>query len=414
MSVSSKRFSSKRVESVHVQNNKVMLVFSVGIACCSISYHMLYSKMELLTQTTDKLVIGLEGELLIVDKKDHTHYSRKIPDPLLPPNLKKGQEGTIQKGNRTVIRMCCSRDNNFVAVATENKQVVLFDRDFKVVRNFIVRAVSAIDFTLENDILIADRTGDVSLYKLNSEDSKVLLGHLSILLDVKLSECGKYIITCDRDEKIRVSHYPNAYNIQSYCLGHKEFVVNIHLDGKLLISASGDGTIRFWDFVRGLQIGVINTNENIHNKNLIRHFVENMDLDKVEASAVPIKNMQICKSASLIIGVSLACIQGIQLYEVVNNFPEIKATFLKTVTINSNILSFSLGVNLYVLTTKAVQHFKCINGNCIEQVEMSNVYEKCKDIIAKLKAHDISMLYKRKFDNMQEYLKRKKQRLEEK
>lgn len=34
----------------------------------------------------------------------------------------------------------------------------------------------------------------------------------------------RYIITADRDEKIRVSHLRCPYNIQSFCLGHEEWV----------------------------------------------------------------------------------------------------------------------------------------------------------------------------------------------
>ena len=34
----------------------------------------------------------------------------------------------------------------------------------------------------------------------------------------------RYIITADRDEKIRVSKFPNSYNIKTFCLGHTEYV----------------------------------------------------------------------------------------------------------------------------------------------------------------------------------------------
>jgi len=80
-----------------------------------------------------------------------------------------------------------------------------------------------------------------------------------MLLDVTLSACGNYVITCDRDEKIRVSHYPNAYNINNFCLGHTEFVTGIALcphNPTLLCSVSGDGTIRVWDFLNGHQLGI--------------------------------------------------------------------------------------------------------------------------------------------------------------
>jgi len=78
-----------------------------------------------------------------------------------------------------------------------------------------------------------------------------------MLLDLTLSACGKFIITCDRDEKIRVSHYPNSYNIHNFCLGHFEFVSGIALcphNPSFLCSSSGDGTIRIWDFSRGVEL----------------------------------------------------------------------------------------------------------------------------------------------------------------
>ena len=83
---------------------------------------------------------------------------------------------------------------------------------------------------------ISDKSGDVFQFVIESEEKegKCILGHLSMLLDIRLSKCGKFIITCDRDEKIRVSHFPNAYNIHNFCLGHSDFVTCLDMfnDGK--------------------------------------------------------------------------------------------------------------------------------------------------------------------------------------
>ena len=32
---------------------------------------------------------------------------------------------------------------------------------------------------------------------------------------------SRYVLTADRDEKIRVSHFPQTFNIHGFCLGHK-------------------------------------------------------------------------------------------------------------------------------------------------------------------------------------------------
>ena len=90
-----------------------------------------------------------------------------------------------------------------------------------------------------------------------SSDGVCILGHLSMLLDITLSNCGEYIISCDRDEKIRVSRNPNAYTINNFCLGHTEFVAGLAIcphQASILISASGDGTLRVWDFLAGKEL----------------------------------------------------------------------------------------------------------------------------------------------------------------
>ncbi|XP_065909322.1 tRNA (guanine-N(7)-)-methyltransferase non-catalytic subunit wdr4-like [Dysidea avara] len=86
------------------------------------------------------------------------------------------------------------------------------------------------------------------------KESTFLLGHLSMLLDMVITMDQKYVITADRDEKIRISHFPNAYNIKAYCLGHNDFISCllqcIHYE-HVLISGSGDGTVKTWDFEHG-------------------------------------------------------------------------------------------------------------------------------------------------------------------
>ena len=101
--------------------------------------------------------------------------------------------------------------------------------------------------------MIPDKSGDVYAFKLSEPESEHLLGHLSMLLDILISPDNKYVLTCDRDEKIRVTHYPNAYNIRGFCLGHTEFITGFTFvsgQSNVLASASGDGSIRIWDFLK--------------------------------------------------------------------------------------------------------------------------------------------------------------------
>ncbi|KAL8192070.1 hypothetical protein R6Q57_028191 [Mikania cordata] len=93
--------------------------------------------------------------------------------------------------------------------------------------------------------------------------SPLLAHYCSIITSLEFSPDGQFIITADRDFKIRVTMFPKkpldgAHEIQSYCLGHTEFVsclafvYNQDCPQGYLTSGSGDATVRLWDFASGL------------------------------------------------------------------------------------------------------------------------------------------------------------------
>jgi tRNA (guanine-N(7)-)-methyltransferase subunit TRM82 len=85
-------------------------------------------------------------------------------------------------------------------------------------------------------------------------DLTLLLGHVSMLTSLVLgeSEGRRYILTADRDEHIRISRYiPQAYVIEGFCFGHKEFVSSMAIPNNrrhVLISGGGDEDIFVWDW----------------------------------------------------------------------------------------------------------------------------------------------------------------------
>lgn len=68
---------------------------------------------------------------------------------------------------------------------------------------------------------------------------------------------GCKILTADRDEKVRISSFPNTFNIEGYLLGHTAYVTAmdlVHVGDNLgkteircCVTASGDGSVRLWN-----------------------------------------------------------------------------------------------------------------------------------------------------------------------
>lgn len=136
------------------------------------------------------------------------------------------------------------------------------------------------------EVVVADAFGDV--YKLpiigpinlrqdSAQGSALLLGHFSTVTTLAL--CGSMIATADRDNKLRVSRFPDSFVIQSFCLAHEEFITCVRWIGTdRLVSGAGDGTVRLWNAANGQLLETLHVREHVSG--------EPTDVNAVKVSSV--------------------------------------------------------------------------------------------------------------------------------
>jgi tRNA (guanine-N(7)-)-methyltransferase subunit TRM82 len=158
-----------------------------------------------------------------------------------------------------------SQDETYLVGTTDSdKAVIIFQLDFAsdnclklIKRQVFPKRPCAVSIVDNNTLAVADKFGDVIQINIDANDpvdEKTLvpiLGHVSMLSDVLVTkhENKKYILTGDRDEHIRVSHFPKSYVIRNWLWGHNEFVSGMHIpewDSSILISGGGDDFVCIW------------------------------------------------------------------------------------------------------------------------------------------------------------------------
>ena len=111
----------------------------------------------------------------------------------------------------------------------------------------------------EDEYLItADKFGVIYIQYLPSLKIKYDgTGHLSIISHITFDSSGKYLMSCDKDFKIRISRFPQIYIIDAFCYGHTKAVTKcVTINDKYILSTSIDKTIRIWSIPNGKQLSV--------------------------------------------------------------------------------------------------------------------------------------------------------------
>ncbi|XP_030545936.1 tRNA (guanine-N(7)-)-methyltransferase non-catalytic subunit wdr4 isoform X2 [Rhodamnia argentea] len=139
--------------------------------------------------------------------------------------------------------VCCEKRVSAVAVSNDGLFVCFADK-FGVV-------------------WVVSLKGDAENQALADKKAAPMLAHYcSIITSLEFSPDGRFIVSADRDYKIRVTVVPKnpldgAHEIQTFCLGHSEYVSCLDFIHSpdyphgLLISGSGDSTVRLWDVTLG-------------------------------------------------------------------------------------------------------------------------------------------------------------------
>ena len=112
-----------------------------------------------------------------------------------------------------------------------------------------------------------DSPNESEVVKPTSTPKRLLLGHtasmltgLNVVSNISNNQQQQFILTADRDEKVRVSLFPETHIIRGYLLGHSSFISclsSISNERSLCLTASGDGTSRLWDYQTCKEIGML-------------------------------------------------------------------------------------------------------------------------------------------------------------
>lgn len=164
--------------------------------------------------------------------------------------------------NSQISNIAIDQEETIVIAAYDNKILKCWSLDnFQLLGTTTLKkkptSVICSSFTSEGKLykvaVISDKAGDLWVVRapdLTKEMS--VAGHTaSVITEIASNPINSFVASADRDEKIRVSKFPDFENIDGFCLGHKSVVSSVQsiaIQGvTYLISSGWDNRLILWD-----------------------------------------------------------------------------------------------------------------------------------------------------------------------
>lgn len=390
--------------------------------------------------SSDQLLLSVNREVLLINTSDGSSTKSLLTLPL-PEQPKKAngasktndEDAVEQEGaedeqqdqssnpndSNRILHTAFSSDANLLAIATGGeKALYVYQLDASQVprllsRRDLSRTSNAIRFGQNGLLFVADKTGDCFTYECLPESvsapSKWILAHFSMVLDILPSPSGDFILTCDRDEKIRCTQFPKSNLIESYCLGHTEYVAAIALlpthSSELLVSVSGDKTLRVWKYITGLELSSFDLpaaalKMAVRQVGTVNHVVVSLFEHKDSIVVYEIVSEKSGIVCNLLSSHSLPDTQDVSSILFDGSGRLVVALVSAKGTVRIERFSLDTNGKGYVLE----------NGDALNE----SVDRVASSLAVPFDSDEIGLLFKKKFDNIIDYHERKKRRIEEK
>ncbi|KTW29273.1 hypothetical protein T552_01228 [Pneumocystis carinii B80] len=206
----------------------------------------------------EEIYIGVGAKVYVLDSKTGKKLANWEAPEINNVQLKKSCINVIQCMN-------FSREKGLLFVSGNDKllRILNISEGLKVQNEIRCNKRPCVIAVVEklSKIFVGDKFGDVYSFLFEEESvvekntgpvpANLVLGHVSMITDMIVTNECDYLITSDRDEHIKISCLPKCVVIKGYCLGHEEFVSKLCIlswKPDILISGGGDAYLFVWNW----------------------------------------------------------------------------------------------------------------------------------------------------------------------